>query len=415
VPDAGQDRLVTANRAAAISAWLCLATALCLAPFSGVRAAPPTACAALANQIDALPSGPGFLASFPTAPAGPLGQTAFLYDNALAVLALVGCGDVARARRIGDAMLNALDHDRFWHDGRLRNGYAAGAATVPVKLSGWWDAGQNRWVEDRYQVGSDTGNMAWAMLALLSLDGQSESYRQGALRIGHWVAANRDDRGAGGFSGGTFGHEPQPETVRWKSTEHNTDLTAAFTWAARLTGDQIWIRLAQRADTFVQSMWTPSCACFAVGTGEDGTTANPMLALDAEIWPLLALPHAQSRFPDAFNTALARLAVDQGLAYSQVKDGVWTEGTAQAALVAALTGQEDKASRLLAALAPMQGADGTYLATSGATLPTGFTLPTDPGKPRLYFRLPHLAATAWVALAVTRFNPFTGHRGLPGF
>lgn len=405
---------MTGNRVAALAASLCLATVLWLAPGSGVRAAPPSACTALATQIDALPPGPGFLASFPTAPAGPLGQTAFLYDNALAVLALVGCGDAQRARRIGDAMLNALDHDRFWHDGRLRNGYAAGASAVPVKLSGWWDSQQNRWVEDRYQVGSDTGNMAWAMLALLSLDGQSPSYRQGALRVGHWVAENRDDRGAGGFSGGTFGHEPQPETVRWKSTEHNTDLTAAFAWAARLTGDPEWSQLAHRADAFVQSLWTPSCSCFAVGTGDDGTTANPMLALDAEIWPVLALPQAQSRFPDAFNTALTRLSVDQGLAYSQVKDGVWTEGTAQAALVAALTGQDALASRLLAALAAMQDADGTYLATSKASLPTGFTLPTDPGKPRLYFRLPHLAATAWVALAVTRFNPFTGQRGLPG-
>ena len=38
-----------------------------------------------------------------------------------------------------------------------------------MKLSGWWDDKQNRWVEDPYQVGSDTGNMAWAMLALLAL------------------------------------------------------------------------------------------------------------------------------------------------------------------------------------------------------------------------------------------------------
>ncbi|MBV9044078.1 MAG: hypothetical protein JO294_03065, partial [Alphaproteobacteria bacterium] len=91
-----------------------------------------------------------------------LKDAAFVYDNAVAVTALVACHEIRRARRIGDALLFALDHDRYWHDGRLRNAYLAGAVTNPVKLPGWWDTQQNGWAEDRYQVGSDTGNLAWA-------------------------------------------------------------------------------------------------------------------------------------------------------------------------------------------------------------------------------------------------------------
>jgi hypothetical protein len=190
-------------------------------------------------------------------------------------------------------MLAALNQDRYWHDGRLRNGYlAVPVGAGPVKLAGWWDDKQNMWVEDRYQVGSDSGNMAWAILALLALDQSTgdHRYRDGAARIGSWVTQWRSKNGPGGFSGGAFAHEPVPET--WKSTEHNTDLTAAFTSLWQATGNKNWLEQARAAQEFVAAMWTPSCGCFAVGTGEDGITHNPYLALDAQVWPLLAIPGA---------------------------------------------------------------------------------------------------------------------------
>jgi len=51
--------------------------------------------------------------------------------------------------------------------------------------------------------------------------------------------------------------------------------------------------------------------------------------------------------------------------------------------------------------------DGGFYATSVRGLATGFMLDTDPAKPRLYFRLPHLGAASWAALAERGFNPFT--------
>ena len=178
------------------------------------------------------PSGPVFLASYPTERSGVLHQAAYLYDNAVAVIALVGCGQRAKAARIGDAMLAALDRDRYWHDGRLRNAYLAGpVARDAIKLPGYWDARQNKWLEDAYQVGSDNGNMAWTMLALVALDqpGGDRRYLDGAIRIGKWVAQWRNNRGAGGFTGGVIDEETNPRVTNWKSTEHNADLFAAFT------------------------------------------------------------------------------------------------------------------------------------------------------------------------------------------
>ncbi len=76
-------------------------------------------------------------------------------------------------------------------------------------------------------------------------------------------------------------------------------------------------------------MWDPACACFAAGTAEDGVTRNPTLALDAQIWPLTALPGAAGKFASAVTTAEQRMSVGGSFSYGEERDGVWTEGTAR--------------------------------------------------------------------------------------
>ena len=157
---------------AAVLAALCCGTEVAGAQVPAVQpqASVAGACGYLARSIATLPAGAVLLASYPSERRGVLSKVAFTYDNAVAAIALVGCGQVAQAARIGDALLLALDNDRYWHDGRLRNGYAAGAISArPLRLAGWWDPKAKRWLEDAYQASSDSGNMAWAMLALLSL------------------------------------------------------------------------------------------------------------------------------------------------------------------------------------------------------------------------------------------------------
>jgi hypothetical protein len=335
----------------------------------------------------------------------------------VAAIALVGCGEPLRARRIGDAILVALDDDRAWHDGRLRNAYPAGPVDDrPVRLGGWWDAGQGRWLEDSYQVGSDTGNMAWAMLALLALDtaAPDRRYRDGAARIGGWVAGRTDDRGAGGYSGGFLGWEPKPTSLQWKSTEHNTDLAAAFTLLARRTGDPLWAARAEHAAAFARAMWSSETGSFATGTGDDGVSRNMLLALDANVWPFLALAGLTNEHGAAAMASIdAKLKSNDGYTYSEAGPGVWTEGTAQVALLQRLIGHAAEADSLARTVAATRAPGGGYFATAHATLATGFADPANPKVERYYLHVPHLAAAAWAALAERGFNPFTTAAALP--
>jgi hypothetical protein len=332
-------------------------------------------------------------------------------------IALVACGQLSLARRIGDALLLAMDHDRFWHDGRLRNAYAAGAlsASSPVKLAGWWDPKAGKWLEDRYQVGSDTGNTAWAMLALLTLEAGTGDprYRDGARRLARWVEGQADTRGPGGFTGGEFGHEPTPQHQTWKSSEHNTDLVAAFRWLARTTGDAHWQTRAREAQEFVSAMWRADSGYFAVGTGEDGVSINPLLALDAQIWPLMAIPGAATGYDAALATSERRLRFENGYTYSEAGGGMWSEGTAQVVALLELLHRDSAARTVQVSLQTQRAQDGGYYASNVPATPTGFMLATDPTKPRVYFHLEHLGAAAWAALAEQRFNPFTGRSELP--
>jgi hypothetical protein len=383
------------------------------------------ACAWISRQITMQTAPAVFLASYPDAEPGPLHQAAFLYDNAVAAIALTACDRIADARRIGDALLLALDHDRFWHDGRLRNGYLAGAVgAAPLKLAGWWSSREQRWLEDNYQAGSDSGNLAWAMLALLTLDRYAHEhdpgdhdglYLAGATRLGSWLAAQRDRRGAGGFMGGSFGSETATRPLQWKSTEHNVDLAAAFAWLAASSGDAHWRPLSQAASRFVGAMWDPRRGAFDAGTREDGVNRNALLAIDAQVWPLLALPAAAARYHEAYSMGAQSLRTRDGAgyAYSEAGGGAWTEGTAMTELLRKLLNSGAGAGAAVAAIGLARAPDGGYFATTSATLPTGFMLDTDPDQPRVYRHLEHLGAAAWVALCDRGFDPFIGARSLP--
>jgi hypothetical protein len=387
----------------------------CTAAQAAHPAAGPSACGYLAQSMMQQPPGPVLLASYPSEHTGALSTAAFVYDNSVAAIALVGCGRLPQARRIGDALLWALNHDRFWHDGRLRNAYAAGAIGADaVKLPGWWDPKAQKWLEDGYQAGSDTGNMAWAMLALLTLerDTGDPRYRDGALRLAHWLQGRADTRGAGGFTGGEFGHEPAPQRLSWKSSEHNTDLAAAFRALARSTGDAHWQDEARAAQDFLTSMWRADAGYFAVGAGEDGVTINPLLALDAQIWPLMAIPGATTAYARALATCDRRLRFETGYTYSEAGGGMWSEGTAQVAVLLQLLHRDSAARAVQASLQTQRAQDGGYYASNVPATPTGFMLATDPSKPRVYFHLEHLGAAAWAALSEQRFNPFTGRSEL---
>ncbi|WP_231908195.1 hypothetical protein [Cupriavidus sp. USMAHM13] len=375
-------------------------------------------CLTLARLADAVPgSGPLFLASYEAAPGGEplapaLRQAAFVYDNALAGIALIACGQAQRARRIGDAMLQASAQDRFYHDARLRNAYRAGPVPAgPVPLPGWWNEPSRRWFEDAYQTGTATGNVAWAALLLLALHQATRDprYLDGAAALMGWIEQHTFDAAApAGYAGGFFGEEPRPLRQGWKSTEHNVDAYAAFHWLAQASGAPRWIPAAARARGFVAAMWNAGDGRFLIGTGEDGRTLNAgPSALDASLWPLVAMPDDAGPWQRSLDWVARRHGVQGGFGFKADPDGMWTEGTAQAALVLLGAQRLPPTDPLWRLLQAQRAPSGLLYATPQARISTGLRIgPTSTSDDFFYFHLPHLGATAWAVLAAAGWNPF---------
>ncbi|WP_461658328.1 hypothetical protein [Methylorubrum aminovorans] len=375
-------------------------------------------CRALSGAVErTAPDGePMFLASYEPGPNEksvplPLRSTAFSYDNALAATALAACGDLRRARQIGEAFLAAIESDRTFEDGRIRNAYRAGPVRErPVLLPGWWDAANNRWSEDRYQDGTATGNVAWVALALLNLRDatQDPRFENAASRLAGWIRTRTARHDAPGFTGGLDGYDPDQAPLSWASTEHNLDIVALGTRLGK-ADDRA---MAGSARTFLDAAFDEEAGCFRMGTDPDGRMRGvEAVALDTQLWPLLGVADPPQAWRRALSCATARLGVPGGFDFNDDRDGLWVEGTAQAALTYRAVGDEAAAEALLQTLAGQRAPSGWLYASREARLTTGLRIgPTSTQDDFFYFRRPHLGATAWAALATLRHNPFTGGR-----
>jgi hypothetical protein len=410
------EAMVLRRLLSALVCVLCLQADRVTAAESSAEQVATRACDALLARVNAIPgSGPVFLQSY----EGSMGTAeevikipgAYTYDNALAAIALVACGHRDAALRIGDALLAASEADRSGAVGRIRNTYRPGPVTErPVPPMGWWSNNDNRWYEAANHVGTATGNVAWAALALLTAGGDDERYRAAAARLMHWVLSSTfDARAPAGFNGGLYGYDDTAERLTWKSTEHNTDLAAVFDWLARLESDGGWQARAETARAFVAAQWDAESGHFWIGTTPDGVTPNRLNAgLDAQLWPLL-LRDAPEAWRASLHYIEAHYAVSPGFDFNDDRDGIWWEGTAQAALTYRAVGSEEEADRLLSALAGQFDRTGFIWGANVKSLTTGLALsPASTKDDFHYYRLPHLAPTAWTALAATGWNPFTG-------
>lgn len=376
-------------------------------------------CASLVRAVsEAAPEGgPAFVASYRQAPdeaevPEALRNSAFTYDNALAIVALLACGDTAAARRIADAFLVALDNDRSFHDGRIRNAYRAGPVKDrPILLAGWWDRRAGHWAEDRYQNGSATGNVAWAAMALLTAyeETRDPRYLNGAREAADWIATVATDTHAVGYKGGREGFDTEQVPLEWKSTEHNTDILAL---ANRLAahGDEKgrYAAMARSARAFLDLAFDRNSGCFRMGTTPEGAMRGvEAVALDTQLWPLIALSATPPEWKSALTCAERRLGVAGGFDFNDDRDGLWTEGTAQAALIYRVLGRQSEAGALLDTISAESSPSGWLYATREARLSTGLMIgPWSTENDFFYFRRPHLGATAWAVLAATGRNPF---------
>ncbi|MFE5893189.1 Tat pathway signal sequence domain protein [Streptomyces sp. NPDC056468] len=406
----------------------------------------------LAAAMDAYPDhGPIRLAQSYSDEAG-LFSTAFTYDNALAILALLAARTADgrdRAVLLGDALLYAQQHDPVHDDGRLRQGYNVGPYTFydgSRQPDGFVRADGAANVGTQFGfTGTAVGDMAWAGIALSALARRTGERRflGGAVRIGEWIERNgRTDEPLGGYK---FGVNGADEKLPFTSTEHNTDLLCLFGRLARLTGGRVWAARRARAEAFVMRMWEPAGGFFYTGTNDGVTVNKSPIPEDTQTWTHLALdsraharsldwaarelavidhagrrnskvPAGQSYDGVTFSSASLLADEDAPIADSQPKpdrNGVWFEGTAHLALALRdrhRRGDEARARRLLDSIERAQDLLGGGQTVGGRALPeragvVSASSPLDTGFGFGYYPYRHVGATAWYLMAATRSNP----------
>ena len=399
-----------------------------------------------ADAYPAVNSGPRLAQSY----ADELGlfSTAFVYDNALAICALLSArrGVDPHALALGDGLLFAQEHDPDFDDGRLRQAYNVGPYTFydgspqPDGLVRSDGAANVGWQFGF--LGTAVGDMAWPGIALAQLYERTRDRRHldGAVRIAEWIV----DRTTSAFplGGYTFGVNGADEAIPNGSTEHNIDVTAFFTLLHQAGAGRRWKDRAKVARRFVERMWEPAGGYFYTGTN-DGTEINRApLPLDPQTWSWLAL--RDKRYSKALDWAAGALAtrdvagpatsqMPQGAAVSGVTfssaslestasyngiqahpQGVWLEGTAQLATAFADRdgrGDRARAQGLLEQVRVAQQVLGGGQHLGGTPLPAGGGVVAassliDTGFGFGYFQVQHVGATSWHVMGSRGANPF---------
>jgi hypothetical protein len=367
-------------------------------------------------------------------------STAFIYDNAVAVMAYLARGraqDVERAVVLGKALLFAQDTDPA-ADGRVRQAYFAGLNNGGVYVAPGLS----------YFQGSAVGDVAWTGIALAQLYAQTgtKAFLDGAVRAATFIdTTTRDNNPPGGFF---FGNGQTN-----KSTEHNIDVYALFSMLARLTGDAKWQTEANYAKAFVEAMFDAPSGHFWTGTSnatdifynnspEDVNTwswlafQDPAYAVTVD-WVKTNLATTDTSF--AFNNGWGvfgslKIRVN-GMTFASLSklgtvlgdnsvdaDAVWLEGTGH--LIAALFsrklppakdlpgfhGDQDTAFGLLESCQIAQNTLGAGQTVNGKPLVQGQGLTAstsilNTGFGFNYFPYLHIGATGWYLIGALGANP----------
>ena len=391
-----------------------------------------------------------------------LGSTAFVYDNAVTILAYLGRGksdDVARAMLLGDSFLYAQTHDPTYADGRVRQAYWVGPFTLSYASNDSYfvrgDGSVNLVGAPWFFQGSSVSDMSWVAIALAHLfasTGKSR-YLEGSIRLGQWIVANAfDTAGLGGYSFGVDGKNNRLNLM--KLTEHNVDVYGLFTnLLAQLTRDAQWTRNGQHALEFIQRLWNAQDGFFYTGSN-DGITIDTTVVLE-EVQSESYLALLDRRYGDALDwTKTNLIATDtaqslnssltgnlrlSGVSFSDVSrhatkransgdplpdpDAVWFEGTAHmaAALLArrrrarndlptfrgdVATALEYSSQIMLAQteLGRSQTVNGLAVPDGSGVVAASSILNTGTGFS--YYPNVHLAATSWYLIAASAGNPY---------
>lgn len=391
-----------------------------------------------------------------------LGSTAFVPDNAVAIIAYLQRGrrdDVARAMLLGDSFLYAQTHDGTYDDGRVRQAYWVGPFTLPFASNDSYfvraDGGVNLVGAPWFFRGSSVSDMCWVGMALAHVFARTRRsrYLEGSLRLARWIVDHAFDTvGLGGYSAGVDGNNKRLSSI--KLTEHNVDVFAFFSnLLAPLTGDASWVDRGQHALAFIERLWNADDRFFYIGSS-DGTTIDTEPVLE-EVQSESHLALREPRYADALDWAKTNLATTDtpqslhasftgrlrlsGVTFSDVSrrateppqptdplpdpDAVWFEGTAHmaAALLArrrgpfrdlpTFHGDLATAAEYVSHIALAQAELGRGQRVNGLAIPDGrgvvaASSPLNTGTGFSYSPVLHISATSWYLIAALGINPY---------
>ena len=209
-----------------------------------------------------------------------LSDIAFVYDNALAIIALLNAGEGRRPRRWVTVCCTPKRTTRpsptagcGRRTTRTPSSSTDGTAT---------SAGSTGWSAPRSATcpGRASPWPSWPGPPVIG------RYKTGAVKIADWIQTNTySTSGLGGY---TFGETAGLEDH--KSTEHNIDVAAFFRLIQTLTDKRVWRDRADHAWAFVEQVWNDEDGFFWTGS-DDGSAINKLgtqFPLDAQPWSWLA-------------------------------------------------------------------------------------------------------------------------------
>ncbi len=266
----------------------------------------------------------------------------YLYDNALAIRALLLGGDTTDAMNIADGRLATETGCTSGFYNELNSGHTLLANSMPrLPFSHRQRLGDNSW-------------FGLALLQLYQATGNN-TYLTCAQQLSDWAESLKDTTGT--LQGYYGGYDDSGAALPSRSTEENSDLfelnrqlaaTFGATYAARAT----W------AGNFVINMYDSQDHKFWAGTSSMDMINTGSVPLDAQTLPLLTLGMSQQYqgavdYVAALRWAEANLIVTDGsltgFTYSsqsamQSSPRVWLEGVAQGCVAYELLGRLEQSS-----------------------------------------------------------------------
>ncbi len=363
-----------------------------------------------------------------------LRNVAYVYDNALALLAYLSRGtedDLRRAEIIGQAFIYAQEHDmdfkNEYQDFRLRNAYQSGDFIHPHEK---YALMPYFWLENLQVIGRNdfdyythTGNMAWAMIAMMALYEkiQNKEYLESAERMGNWILEHcYDSREMCGFTGGYEGDGR--DKVIWKSIEHNIDIYAAFMKMYEIKPEQKWYDGAIHSARLIANLCEPdSGKYFYLGTKDNDEINKYPLVEDAQTWATLAFADTSPEILSDINWrdviqwthdnfSLSCHGFD-GIDFNTDRDGIWFEGTAHYVAASYLVGDSINSDQYLEELRKAQTSTNVNSNDKGIVAACHDGVST--GLDWKYYNRLHIGTTAWYIFSEKHWNPYYQKKIIP--